>query len=123
MRPRGPISRQDDQRDGRGGDDVAGSSNSTTLRRLHLPQYATMHRDIGAIAHGFHLLKDGGVWLAVGPEFVDLVRSPAGFGDTREKAVRELRARLRMAGIPTTPCRGSASSRSTTNDPDAVPTP
>jgi hypothetical protein len=36
-----------------------------------------MHRDIGAIAHGFHLLKDGSVWLAVGPEFVDLVRSPA----------------------------------------------
>jgi hypothetical protein len=68
---------------------------------LHRPQCATMKRDIGAIAHGFHLLKgDRGVWLAVGPEFVDLVRSPAGFGDTREEAVRELRARLRQAGRP-----------------------
>ena len=43
-----------------------------------------MKRDIGAVAHGFHLPKDGDVWLAVGPEFVDLVRSPAGFGNTRE---------------------------------------
>ena len=59
-----------------------------------------MKRDIGAIAHGFHLLKDNNVWLAVGPEFVDLVRSPAGFGNTREEAVRELRAQLRMAGYP-----------------------
>ena len=50
------------------------------------------------LAHGFHLLKDGGVWLAVGPEFVNLVRSPAGFGATRKEAVRELRAQLRMAG-------------------------
>jgi hypothetical protein len=30
------------------------------------------------IAHGFHLLKDGGVWLAVGPDFLDLQRSPTG---------------------------------------------
>ena len=59
-----------------------------------------MDRDIGAIAHGFHLLKDGDVWLAVGPEFVDLVQSPAGFGDTPEEAVRELRAQLRKAGYP-----------------------
>jgi len=59
-----------------------------------------MKRDVGAIAHGFHLLKDGGTWLAVGPEFVDLVRSPAGFGNTRQEAVRELRAQLRIAGYP-----------------------
>ena len=78
----------------------SGSSNSATFRRLHLPQYATMKRDIGAIAHGFHLLKDGGVWLAVGPEFVDLQRSPAGFGNTQKEAVRELRSGLRMAGYP-----------------------
>ena len=69
-------------------------------RRLHLPQYATMSNDIGAIAHGFHLLKDGDVWLAVGPEFVDLAKSPAGFGNTREDAVRELRTQLRRAGYP-----------------------
>jgi hypothetical protein len=59
-----------------------------------------MHGDIGTIAHGFHLLKDGDAWFAVGPEFLDLQRSPAGFGNTREAAVRELRARLRMAGYP-----------------------
>jgi hypothetical protein len=59
-----------------------------------------MKRDIGAIAHGFHLLKNGEVWLAVGPEFVDLVRSPAGFGTTRKEAVREHRAQLRKAGYP-----------------------
>jgi hypothetical protein len=59
-----------------------------------------MTRDIGAISHGFHLLKDGGTWLAVGPEFVDLQRSPAGFGNTRQEAVRELRGQLRMAGYP-----------------------
>jgi hypothetical protein len=59
-----------------------------------------MKRDIGAIAHGFHLLKDGGVWCAVGPDFLDLVQSPAGFGNTREEAVRELRAHLRRAGYP-----------------------
>jgi hypothetical protein len=79
----------------------SGSSNSTTFRRLHRPQCATMKIDIGAIAHGFHLLKgDRGVWLAVGPEFVDLVRSPAGFGTTRKEAVREHRAQLRKAGYP-----------------------
>ena len=59
-----------------------------------------MNRDIGAIAHGFHLLKDWGVWLAVGPEFVDLQRSPAGFGNTQREAVKELRAELRRQGWP-----------------------
>jgi hypothetical protein len=59
-----------------------------------------MKTDIGAIAHGFHLLKDGGVWLAVGPEFVDLQQSPAGFGNTPAQAVRELRTQLRIAGYP-----------------------
>ncbi|HWE19947.1 MAG TPA: hypothetical protein VG758_22660 [Hyphomicrobiaceae bacterium] len=60
-----------------------------------------MSRKIGDIAEGFHLLKDGGdTWCAVGPEFVDLQRSPAGFGNTREEAVKELRARLRMVGFP-----------------------
>jgi hypothetical protein len=59
-----------------------------------------MDRDIGAIAHGFHLLKDGDTWCAVGPEFVDLVQSPAGFGNTPKEAVKDLRARLRIAGYP-----------------------
>jgi len=60
-----------------------------------------MDMDISAIARGFHLLKgDRGSWCAVGPEFVDLVQSPAGFGETPHKAVRDLRARLRLAGYP-----------------------
>ena len=52
------------------------------------------------IAHGFHLLRDGDAWCAVGPGFVDLQRSPAGFGNTREAAIRDLRAALRKAGFP-----------------------
>lgn len=52
------------------------------------------------IAHGFHLFRDGDAWAAVGPEFVDLVRSPAGFGLTKEAAVRALQAELRKAGWP-----------------------
>jgi hypothetical protein len=55
---------------------------------------------MGAIAHGFHLLRDGDAWCAVGPEFVDLQRSPAGFGDTPEEAVKALRAELRRDGYP-----------------------
>jgi hypothetical protein len=59
-----------------------------------------MRINIGGIAHGYHLLKDGGTWCAVGPEFVDLVRSPVGFGSTQAQAVKELRARLRRDGYP-----------------------
>jgi hypothetical protein len=53
--------------------------------------------DIGA---GFHLLRDGDAWCAVGPEFLDLQMSPAGFGDTKEEAVKTLRAELRKVGYP-----------------------
>jgi hypothetical protein len=49
---------------------------------------------------GFHLLRDGNSWVAVGPDFVDLQRSPAGFGDTQEEAVRELQHELRKQGWP-----------------------
>jgi len=52
------------------------------------------------VAPGYHLLRDGDAWCAVGPEFVDFQRSPAGFGNTQEAAVRELRAELRNAGYP-----------------------
>jgi hypothetical protein len=52
------------------------------------------------ISRDFHLLRNGGVWMAVGPEFVDLQRSLAGFGNTREQAVKELRTQLRKAGYP-----------------------
>jgi hypothetical protein len=46
------------------------------------------------IAQGFHLLRDGNMWMAVGPEFLDLQRSLAGLGNTKEEAVKELRAQL-----------------------------
>ena len=38
------------------------------------------------------------MWAAIGPEFVDLQRSPAGFGATPEEAVRALRNELRRQG-------------------------
>jgi hypothetical protein len=40
------------------------------------------------ISRGYHLLKDGDSWVAVGPDFVDLVLSPAGFGANQEEGVR-----------------------------------
>jgi hypothetical protein len=46
-------------------------------------------------AHGFHLFRDGDAWCAVGPHFIDLMKSYAGFGDTKEDAVRGLHARMR----------------------------
>jgi hypothetical protein len=52
------------------------------------------------IAEGFHLLKVGGVWCAVGPEFVDFQQSPAGFGTSRGRAIKELRAALRRRRYP-----------------------
>jgi hypothetical protein len=52
------------------------------------------------IADGFHLMKDGNAWCAVGPEFVDLVQSPAGFGETPQAAVKALQVELRKAGYP-----------------------
>jgi hypothetical protein len=52
------------------------------------------------IGQGFHLFRDGNAWCAVGPEFLDLQRSPAGFGDTQAEAVWQLRAELRKAGYP-----------------------
>jgi hypothetical protein len=55
---------------------------------------------VADIAEGFHRLKDADTWLAVGPEFVDLQQSPAGFGNSRKEAVGELRTQLRMAGYP-----------------------
>ena len=51
--------------------------------------------------------------MAVGPAFVDLQRSSAGFGNTRKEAVGELRAQLPWLVILTTPCPGSASSKCT----------
>lgn len=33
---------------------------------------------------------DGNAWCAVGPDFINLQESPAGFGETRESAIRAL---------------------------------
>jgi hypothetical protein len=55
---------------------------------------------MGPEADCFHLFRDGSAWAAVGPDFVDLVQSPAGFGPTPEEAVRALRPELRKQGWP-----------------------
>jgi hypothetical protein len=36
---------------------------------------------------GFRVFRDGSQWCAVGPEFKDLMSSPAGFGGTPAEAV------------------------------------
>jgi hypothetical protein len=59
-----------------------------------------MPRNIGTDGDGFHLFRDGDAWAAVGPHFVDLQQSPAGFGETKEQAVKALQAELRKAGWP-----------------------
>jgi hypothetical protein len=59
-----------------------------------------MRRDIGSDADGFHLLRDGDMWAAVGPHFVDLQQSPVGFGETKAEAVKALHVELRKAGWP-----------------------
>lgn len=46
------------------------------------------------VAHGFHVFRDGSAWCAVGPHFIDLMKSDAAFGDTPEEAVTGLRAVL-----------------------------
>jgi len=55
------------------------------------------------ISRDFHLLKDGDSWVAVGPDFVDLQRSPAGFGETPEEAIEALHAALRLRGVEKLP--------------------
>jgi hypothetical protein len=47
------------------------------------------------ISSGFHLYKDGDAWCAVGPTFVDLQQSVAGFGDTMIDAVNDLWRQLK----------------------------
>lgn len=46
------------------------------------------------VSHGFHVFRDGSAWCAVGPHFTDLMTSDAGFGDTPQKAVDNLRERV-----------------------------
>jgi hypothetical protein len=47
------------------------------------------------VSHGFHIFRDGAAWCAVGPHFIDLMKSDAGFGDTPEEAVAEFHSVLR----------------------------
>ena len=42
------------------------------------------------VSHGFHIFRDGEAWCAVGPHFIDLMKSDAGFGETPEQAVADL---------------------------------
>lgn len=50
------------------------------------------------VSHGFHVFRDGSAWCAVGPHFIGLMKSDAGFGDTPQKAVENLR--IQVAGKP-----------------------
>lgn len=38
------------------------------------------------------VFKDGNAWVAVHPDFINLQESPAGFGDTAEEALENLKA-------------------------------
>lgn len=47
------------------------------------------------VSHGFHVFRDGNMWCAVGPHFIDLMASTAAFGETPEKAVEALHVEWR----------------------------
>lgn len=47
-----------------------------------------------AYSRGFHIFRDGTAWCAVGPQFIDLMASDTGFGDTLETAVSDLNSVL-----------------------------
>lgn len=44
------------------------------------------------------VFKDGNQWCAVMPDFIDLQESPAGFGDTPEKARENLKTEILKRG-------------------------
>ena len=48
---------------------------------------------------GWQLRREGRHWRATGPGFVDVIESPAGFGETPEAAVADLRRR-RGTSVP-----------------------
>jgi hypothetical protein len=45
------------------------------------------------IASGWHLVRDGNAWCALGPEFYDLAVSAVGWGSSPEAARNALEAR------------------------------
>ena len=57
---------------------------------------------------GVTLQKDGDSWVATGEGFTNLQESPAGFGDTKDEAIRELMEYTKgSSGVPsTTSCAG-----------------
>jgi hypothetical protein len=62
-------------------------------RTTHKSEYALKLIDAlktplqsGAVALGWHVVRDGNAWCAVGPVFEDLLVSPAGWGSTPEDA-------------------------------------
>lgn len=51
-----------------------------------LGTYGPNSEDLPDISRGFHIFANGNVWCAVGPVFVDLQMSHAGFGYTPQEA-------------------------------------
>jgi len=45
------------------------------------------------IKQGLHLLREGKIWIAIGPDFVDIKESPIGFGGSPEDAVADWKVR------------------------------
>ena len=70
--------------------------------RNHPPSY---NRSDAARLWGFHIFQDGNSWCAVGPTFIDLQESVAGFGSTPVAAyaqwlVRRTCQRERHGALP-----------------------
>ncbi len=60
--------------------------------RQHPPlgNYGPNNEDLPDISTGWHIFADGNAWCAVGPAYVDLQQSLAGFGYTHAEAYRDL---------------------------------
>jgi hypothetical protein len=56
--------------------------------------------EIMDISHGFHLLRDGNAWVAVGPALSTWRSRRPGFGDTKGGAIKALQVEMRKAGYP-----------------------
>lgn len=93
--------------------DVCGSSDEAEPNLFNFGLYAVVHtpqHDSGGNTYGHEesvydicaycklivekhfprFMKDGNVWCAVRQDFVNLQESPAGFGETREMALKQL---------------------------------
>lgn len=76
--------------------------NAYTGERMRLDgRYNGYVPGLACEAHGGpseRVFRDGNMWCAVKPDFEDIQVSPAGFGETKEKAVAELYAAVRQDG-------------------------